>query len=36
MSRDQALRWAELAPEWLDVRVKPSELEAKVFGGKPK
>ena len=36
MSRDQALRWAELAPDWLGVRVAPSELEGKVLGGNPK
>lgn len=34
MSRDQALRWAELAPEWLGVRVRSDELEGKVLGEK--
>ena len=33
MSRDQALRWAELAPEWLGVRVRADELADKVLGG---
>ena len=36
MSRDQALRWAEQAPDWLGVRVASSELEGRVLGGKPK
>lgn len=34
MSRDQALRWAELAPDWLGVRVGADELEGRVLGKK--
>lgn len=34
MSRDQALRWAELAPDWLGVRVRADELQGKILGGK--
>ena len=32
MSRDQALRWAQLSAEWLDVKVGESELRGKVLG----
>ena len=32
MSRDQALQWAKLSAEWLDVSVGASELEGKVLG----
>jgi len=32
MTRDQALRWAELAPDWLGVRVRADEIEGKVLG----
>ncbi len=32
MSRDQALRWAQLSAEWLDVKVGASELESKILG----
>ena len=32
MSRDQALRWAQLSADWLDVRVGASELAGKVLG----
>ena len=34
MSRDQALNWAKLSAEWLDVRVGESELEGKILGKK--
>ncbi|MEZ4215248.1 MAG: enoyl-CoA hydratase/isomerase family protein [Myxococcota bacterium] len=34
MSRDQALRWAQLAPDWLGVRVRADELRGKVLGGR--
>jgi len=34
MSRDQALRWAELAPDWLGVRVRAEELAGRVLGEK--
>ncbi len=33
MSRDQALRWAQLSADWLDVKVGESELKGKVLGG---
>ena len=32
MSRDQALRWAKLSADWLDVKVGESELRGKVLG----
>jgi len=32
MSRDQALRWAELAPQWLGVRVGADQLASRVLG----
>ena len=32
MSRDQALRWAQLSADWLDVKVGESELRGKVLG----
>lgn len=32
MSRDQALRWAQLSADWLDVKVEASELEGKILG----
>jgi len=32
MTRDQALRWAELAPDWLGVRVRADELEGRILG----
>ena len=32
MSRDQALRWAQLSADWLDVKVGASELQGKVLG----
>jgi len=32
MSRDQALRWAQLSADWLDVKVGESELQGKVLG----
>jgi enoyl-CoA hydratase/carnithine racemase len=33
MSRDQALRWAQLSADWLNVKVGESELKGKVLGG---
>jgi enoyl-CoA hydratase/carnithine racemase len=33
MSRDQALRWAKLSADWLDVKVGEAELSGKVLGG---
>lgn len=33
MSRDQALRWAQLSADWLDVKVGEAELKGKVLGG---
>ncbi|MBB83343.1 MAG: hypothetical protein CL931_05985 [Deltaproteobacteria bacterium] len=32
MTRDQALRWAQLSADWLDVKVGASELQGKVLG----
>ena len=32
MSRDQALRWAQLSADWLDVKVSASELKGKILG----
>jgi enoyl-CoA hydratase/carnithine racemase len=32
MSRDQALNWARLASDWLDVKVGAEELEGRVLG----
>lgn len=32
MSRDQALKWAQLSADWLDVKVGESELEGKILG----
>ena len=32
MSRDQALRWAKLSADWLDVKVGESELKGKILG----
>ena len=32
MSRDQALRWAKLSADWLDVKVGESELSGRVLG----
>ena len=32
MSRDQALRWAQLSADWLDVKVGAAELQGKVLG----
>ncbi|MBJ19550.1 MAG: enoyl-CoA hydratase/isomerase family protein [bacterium] len=32
MSRDQALKWAQLSADWLDVKVGESELRGKVLG----
>ena len=32
MTRDQALNWAKLSADWLDVKVGESELEGKVLG----
>ncbi len=34
MSRDQALRWAKLSADWLDVKVGEAELSGKVLGGR--
>ena len=31
MTRDQALRWAQLSADWLDVKVGASELQGKVL-----
>ena len=33
MTRDQALRWAQLSSDWLDVKVGAEELQGKVLGG---
>lgn len=33
MSRDQALNWAKLSADWLDVKVGEAELSGKVLGG---
>ena len=33
MSRDQALNWAKLSADWLDVKVGESELRGKILGG---
>jgi enoyl-CoA hydratase/carnithine racemase len=33
MSRDQALRWAQLAPQWLGVRVEAGDIRAKILDG---
>ena len=33
MSRDQALRWAQLAGDWLGVKTDPGEIEARILGG---
>ena len=33
MSRDQALNWARLSADWLDVKVGESELKGKILGG---
>ena len=32
MSRDQALNWAKLSADWLDVKVGADELEGKILG----
>jgi len=32
MSRDQALRWAQLSADWLDVKIGADELSGKVLG----
>ena len=32
MSRDQALRWAQLSADWLDVKVGQAELKGKILG----
>jgi enoyl-CoA hydratase/carnithine racemase len=32
MSRDQALNWAKLSAEWLDVKIGEAELKGKVLG----
>lgn len=32
MSRDQALRWAQLSADWLDVKVGAEELSGRVLG----
>jgi enoyl-CoA hydratase/carnithine racemase len=32
MSRDQALNWAKLSADWLDVKVGESELKGKILG----
>lgn len=32
MSRDQALRWAELSSDWLDVGVSEAEIRGRVLG----
>jgi len=32
MSRDQALNWARLSADWLDVKVGESELQGKILG----
>ena len=32
MSRDQALRWAQLSADWLDVKVGADELSGRVLG----
>ena len=34
MSRDQALQWAKLAPEWLGVKVHADEIAGKVLDSK--
>ena len=34
MSRDQALRWAQLAPKWLGVSIDMRGKDEKVLGGK--
>ena len=33
MSRDQALRWAQLAGDWLGVKTDPDELESRILSG---
>ena len=32
MTRDQALQWAKLAPDWLGVKVRADEIEKKILG----
>ena len=34
MSRDQALRWAQLVPKWLGVSIDMRGKDEKVLGGK--
>jgi len=32
MTRDQALNWAKLSADWLDVKVGADELEGRILG----